>query len=532
MPTMPSDDSQTDSTGLALPQFPTALTGQRSSLMQRAQAMRVQQEQLELEKQRLAGELAANAPQLEDRRARVARAQLEAEGARVASGVQVATDESRRALVERAAQAFGMKAPGFIPGSLALGGPDFHRDVDGLHAMPTRTPRQLADFTDRLAAVGSTYAPLAEAHPETKAIFTGSLDRLRAKAAGAVDFLGVQSAQQAGLLRTPLALVETPGQLTAFVQEAGDRHDAAMLDPEYRSFFLDTVRDLRESARAEARRAGLAVTARPTEVVPMVRENENAGASATAPTLAPPLVVEGGTTLSGAEPGGRIDAAGPDDALADPHLPARDPDNDPDEPLYGSDGFVTKRGLETVLAEHADQRLAWSTKNYNLLGAGFFPVHQIAIDRALSLPETDRQILRQAQVLADRDQTYEHQYRHAMRDGRLDGSGKPRQTLEQARQLANDYVRECFQVAIRLEKMGKHNSAMERLGAAIHTLQDSTSPAHRGFQPWGGPAAQSKTGHVTSERNYPGDDSELFRITQKAYRYFDGSEPLPDDFFP
>lgn len=42
---------------------------------------------------------------------------------------------------------------------------------------------------------------------------------------------------------------------------------------------------------------------------------------------------------------------------------------------------------------------------------------------------------------------------------------------------------------------------------------------------------ESAAGHVAAERNYPGDDSDLFRITRRAWEYFDGTTPLPDDFF-
>jgi hypothetical protein len=166
----------------------------------------------------------------------------------------------------------------------------------------------------------------------------------------------------------------------------------------------------------------------------------------------------------------------------------------------------------------------WSSRDWP--AAGFQPVHQIAIDHALNfLPEADRAILRNQQVVADQDQTPADQYRHAMRDGTTN------QTVADAMRLANDYVRDRLDSARQFEAMGEHERAMLELGLAIHTLQDSTSPAHHGFQPWGGPDCRSKWDHVRMERSYPGDDSDLFRITRRAFDYFNGNVPMPANFF-
>ncbi len=165
----------------------------------------------------------------------------------------------------------------------------------------------------------------------------------------------------------------------------------------------------------------------------------------------------------------------------------------------------------------------------------FQPVHQIAIDRALgSLSEADREVLRAMQVFADSKefQTPEMSFRHGMRDGRVDSNNQPVQTVEQARSLANTFVRDGIIEAQRLNREGNRDSAMRVFGIVLHTLQDSTSPSHTGFQPWGEPGqVQTGASHVWAERHYPGDDSELFRMTQRALEYFNGTMPLPDDFF-
>lgn len=166
----------------------------------------------------------------------------------------------------------------------------------------------------------------------------------------------------------------------------------------------------------------------------------------------------------------------------------------------------------------------WSSINWP--AAGFQPVHQIAIDHALSfLPAADRAILKAQQPIADQDQSPADQYTHAMRDGTAN------QSVADAERMANNYVHARLNEARSDECAGKHEDAMRELGLAIHTLQDSTSPSHIGFQPWGGPGSQSSLAHVMAERTYPGDNSSLFGITQQAYNYFSGAAPTPANFF-
>ena len=152
-------------------------------------------------------------------------------------------------------------------------------------------------------------------------------------------------------------------------------------------------------------------------------------------------------------------------------------------------------------------------------------VHQESINRALKfLSESDRKILRDQQVVADKDQSIEGSFKHAMR--------APNQTVNEARRLANQFIRVEIRAAQCLESQGEHREAFIRLGNAIHALQDATSPAHIGFQIWRG------TGHLidakkhTDRENYdPGQNSTLDTATKKAYDYFKGSVPLPKDFF-
>src|SRR5207237_9218828 len=129
----------------------------------------------------------------------------------------------------------------------------------------------------------------------------------------------------------------------------------------------------------------------------------------------------------------------------------------------------------------------WSSMNVGFLAN----VHQKAIDRALAeLPESDRVILRHTQEIADSKefQSVELSPTHAMR--------APGQSVQNAKTHANAYVTARIKAARALENRAflskddertkYHEAALVQLGFAIHTLQDSTSPAHRGFQEWRG----------------------------------------------
>jgi hypothetical protein len=62
-------------------------------------------------------------------------------------------------------------------------------------------------------------------------------------------------------------------------------------------------------------------------------------------------------------------------------------------------------------------------------------------------------------------------------------------------------------------------NAIAGTGRRRQSIPELATRAHREIQP-GLP------------RNDRPDDSELFRLTQKAYRYFYGTEPLPKYFPP
>jgi hypothetical protein len=162
------------------------------------------------------------------------------------------------------------------------------------------------------------------------------------------------------------------------------------------------------------------------------------------------------------------------------------------------------------------------------------PIHQIAIKRCLGgfLPEDDITILCDMQVEMDTDQSAVKSYLHAMSDG------QHAQFPEEAKQAANNFVRGRLADARDDERKGsksEHTSAMKELGRAIHTLQDSTSPAHHGFKSWydytGGAFNPCEWIHASKELIYPGTGSWLELSTYRAYLCFTGTHPMPSDFF-
>jgi hypothetical protein len=75
-------------------------------------------------------------------------------------------------------------------------------------------------------------------------------------------------------------------------------------------------------------------------------------------------------------------------------------------------------------------------------------------------------------------------------------------------------------------------SAYHAFSVALHTLQDSTSPTHAGFQQWSDtPDPISVQMHVTAETATSWSDNSFTRannmITSQAYYWFAVSKQLP-----
>jgi len=172
---------------------------------------------------------------------------------------------------------------------------------------------------------------------------------------------------------------------------------------------------------------------------------------------------------------------------------------------------------------HTDSRGQWPS-------VGPLKVHQEIIRRVLGGRVTPEQlrILMQGQEDFDRgtqDEVYAHM--HAMRR-----RGEKRQD---ARRKANRFIRQQICIARRLAAEGHTADAMRNLAQAIHTLQDSTSPAHANFDVAWEPTSSNfftrLLPHEYDEYFDPGGGSVADELTLRAWQYFTGELNMPADFF-
>jgi RHS repeat-associated protein len=161
-------------------------------------------------------------------------------------------------------------------------------------------------------------------------------------------------------------------------------------------------------------------------------------------------------------------------------------------------------------------------------------VHQASIKRAIpGLDARDYAISNAATVEVDEGQGTAESYQHAMRDGLAN------QSVSAAKDKANDFVRlhlskaEILLCSCNLDR----DQALHEFGLALHTIQDSTSPAHHGFQPWNGEKGHlmEAIAHVRKEDYDPGAGSQLDQATSWFWSFFTcttaQAQPLPTDFF-
>lgn len=167
-------------------------------------------------------------------------------------------------------------------------------------------------------------------------------------------------------------------------------------------------------------------------------------------------------------------------------------------------------------------QLAWASQKC-------FYVHQRATYLVIgrNLPRRENAILARAQVYADSAQFQEaaSSFRHAMRTAD--------QTAAEARSLADAFVRKQFE---RAWSAPTRDEALFEFGVALHTIQDSTSPVHAGFQPWTVPDGFVRRqwdglGHARHELFNPGEGSALFHATQAAWGWFNQRSLPSGDLF-
>jgi RHS repeat-associated protein len=137
---------------------------------------------------------------------------------------------------------------------------------------------------------------------------------------------------------------------------------------------------------------------------------------------------------------------------------------------------------------------------------GAWKVHQ-KINRNVFGNTWKTRIFDNATVAVDRRQHSYDSFLHAMRDGRA------HESISHARARSNHHVRTGFGTARYYINRGDGRHAYNTLGWVLHTLQDSTSPAHKYFQAWDGSSIWSSKGmrHVMKE-------AFMWQVHLSAYR--------------
>jgi hypothetical protein len=101
------------------------------------------------------------------------------------------------------------------------------------------------------------------------------------------------------------------------------------------------------------------------------------------------------------------------------------------------------------------------------------------------------------------------------------------QSQDDAKKLADQWVRDNFTKAKDYLNGGNLYWAYYYSGTGLHALQDATSPSHSNFKAWHEGKWREDFIHVFKERNYPGVNSNLQKITDQYLNWFENShEPL------
>lgn len=156
----------------------------------------------------------------------------------------------------------------------------------------------------------------------------------------------------------------------------------------------------------------------------------------------------------------------------DDQPPEPDPDIQKVEIIGQREGNCTSGAIAVCSVGAGGLDLAWTSQS------GFY-VHQVAAKTMIgpSLTKEEVETLARFQVFDDSKQFQDaaSTHRHAMR--------REGQSVEQTNAEANDFVRKQFERAFNAPT---RTDALFEFGIALHTLQDSTSPSHSGFQQWTG----------------------------------------------
>jgi hypothetical protein len=208
---------------------------------------------------------------------------------------------------------------------------------------------------------------------------------------------------------------------------------------------------------------------------------------------------------------------------------------DPDGMKVTETEFATTYTGEDAVNEFRILQEQYNSSASDPWASKYFTVHQKANENGIKrngdpkdshekqLMNLELDALNEGTVYADEDQfqTGENSYRHAMRNSN--------QTVQQAMEEADKFVRKQFAKAKQLLLQGETVEAYKEFSIGLHALQDATSPTHAGFQIWTGhEIIEQKIIHVSQELFYPGANSNLQKVTNQYLDWFQKStEPLP-----
>lgn len=208
--------------------------------------------------------------------------------------------------------------------------------------------------------------------------------------------------------------------------------------------------------------------------------------------------------------------------MLDRYMPGLDRSKDPQLPGMGGAFNPSNLALYTYSHQRPiiflDPNGKWASQK------GFY-VHQRVTYLIIgsTLDRERNAILASGHVFADSKQfqDVDSSYRHAMR--------APGQSVADAKQKADAFVRGQFDKALKLKAEGKEREALFEFAVGLHTLQDTTSPSHYGFQEWEREevGTMEVIGHALAEMFNPGKGSELYRVTNDAWSWYQSGK-LPE----
>jgi hypothetical protein len=182
-------------------------------------------------------------------------------------------------------------------------------------------------------------------------------------------------------------------------------------------------------------------------------------------------------------------------------------------PLLGPNGGFCDAGCGESAPKVGDQ-LAWASQK------GFY-VHQDAGSDVFGkdIGKDNLKAVDEGHEWADSSahQTSQYTYIHAMRN--------PSQTVDQARDASNEFVHNAASMALDAKAGGDMHKAYFWFGVALHTMQDSTSPSHQGFQLRTGNETKMEVfTHVRNEMLKPSSNSDLYQVTRQAWKSFQNND--------